>query len=50
MKPREEDFKRSMFFIKIDLDEINLNINNDQVKLIQRFFNDFSMILAFKFI
>jgi hypothetical protein len=33
MKPREEDFKKAMFDIKVDLDEISLNINRDQVKL-----------------
>jgi hypothetical protein len=33
MKPRQEDFKRPMFDIKIDLDEISLNMNLDQVKL-----------------
>jgi len=32
MKPRQEDFKRPMFDIKIDLDEISLNMNRDQVK------------------
>jgi hypothetical protein len=32
MKPHQEDFKRSMFDIKIDLDEISLNMNRDQVK------------------
>ncbi|UJR35157.1 hypothetical protein I4U23_027926 [Adineta vaga] len=30
MKPRQEDFKRAMFDIKVDLDEISLNINRDQ--------------------
>lgn len=30
MKPRQEVFKRSMFDIKIDLDEISLNMNWDQ--------------------
>jgi hypothetical protein len=30
MKPHQEDFKRSMFDIKIDLDEISLNMNRDQ--------------------
>ncbi|CAF1260195.1 unnamed protein product [Adineta steineri] len=30
MKPREEDFKRPMFDIKVDLDEISLNMNRDQ--------------------
>ncbi|CAF0895845.1 unnamed protein product [Rotaria sp. Silwood1] len=30
MKPREEEFKRPMFDIKVDLDEISLNINHDQ--------------------
>jgi len=32
MKPRQDDFKRPMFDIKVDLDEISLNINRDQVK------------------
>jgi hypothetical protein len=32
MKPHQENFKRPMFDIKIDLDEINLNINRNQVK------------------
>jgi hypothetical protein len=32
MKPRQEDFKRPMFDIQVDLDEISLNINRDQVK------------------
>jgi len=32
MKPRQEDFKRAMFDIKIDLDEISLNMNRDQVE------------------
>jgi hypothetical protein len=32
MKSRQENFKRSMFDIKIDLDEISLNMNRDQVK------------------
>jgi hypothetical protein len=31
MKPRQEDFKKPMFDIKVDLDEISLNINRDQV-------------------
>jgi len=31
MKPRQEDFKRAMFDIKVDLDEISLNMNRDQV-------------------
>jgi hypothetical protein len=31
MKPREEGYKRPMFDIKVDLDEISLNINRDQV-------------------
>ena len=31
MKPREEGFKRPMFDIKVDLDEISLNINRNQV-------------------
>jgi hypothetical protein len=31
MKPREEQFKKPMFDIKVDLDEISLNINRDQV-------------------
>jgi len=31
MKPRHEEFKRPMFDIKVDLDEISLNINRDQV-------------------
>jgi hypothetical protein len=31
MKPRTEDYKRPMFDIKVDLDEISLNINRDQV-------------------
>jgi len=31
MKPRQEEFKRPMFDIKVDLDEISLNINRDQV-------------------
>ncbi|CAF4672000.1 unnamed protein product, partial [Rotaria sp. Silwood2] len=30
MKPRQEEFKRPMFDIKVDLDEISLNINRDQ--------------------
>ncbi|CAF1265249.1 unnamed protein product [Rotaria sordida] len=30
MKPREEEFKRPMFDIKVDLDEISLNINRNQ--------------------
>ncbi|CAF3667368.1 unnamed protein product [Rotaria sp. Silwood1] len=30
MKPRQEEFKKPMFDIKIDLDEISLNINRDQ--------------------
>ncbi|CAF1245225.1 unnamed protein product [Adineta ricciae] len=30
MKPRQEDFKRPMFDIKVDLDEISLNMNRDQ--------------------
>jgi vacuolar protein sorting-associated protein 13A/C len=30
MKPRQEDFKKPMFDIKVDLDEISLNINRDQ--------------------
>ncbi|CAF4041164.1 unnamed protein product [Adineta steineri] len=30
MKPREEDFERPMFDIKVDLDEISLNMNRDQ--------------------
>lgn len=37
MKPRQEDFKRPMFDIKIDLDEISLNINRDQVKKTENF-------------
>ena len=32
MRPRQDNFKRPMFDIKIDLDEINLNINRNQVK------------------
>jgi hypothetical protein len=32
MKPRQENFKLPMFDIKVDLDEISLNINRDQVK------------------
>jgi hypothetical protein len=35
MKPRQEDFKSPMFDIKVDLDEISLNMNRDQVKLKQ---------------
>ena len=31
MKPREEQYKKPMFDIKVDLDEISLNINRDQV-------------------
>ena len=31
MKPREEHFQRPMFDIKVDLDEISLNMNRDQV-------------------
>ncbi|CAF4190264.1 unnamed protein product [Rotaria sp. Silwood2] len=30
MKPRQQEFKKPMFDIKIDLDEISLNINRDQ--------------------
>ncbi|CAF3586652.1 unnamed protein product [Adineta steineri] len=30
MKPREDQFQRPMFDIKVDLDEISLNINRDQ--------------------
>ncbi|CAF3939022.1 unnamed protein product [Rotaria sp. Silwood2] len=30
MKPRQEEFKRPMFDIKVDLDEFSLNINRDQ--------------------
>ncbi|CAF4315923.1 unnamed protein product, partial [Rotaria sordida] len=30
MKPRQQEFKRPMFDIKVDLDEISLNINRDQ--------------------
>jgi hypothetical protein len=49
MKPHQENFKRPMFDIKIDLDEINLNINRNQVKNLhkQRFL--FSSILVFRF-
>ena len=32
MKPRQENFKKPMFDIKVDLDEISLNINRNQVK------------------
>lgn len=32
MKPRQHEFKKPMFDIKVDLDEISLNINRDQVK------------------
>lgn len=31
MKPRQENFERPMFDIKVDLDEISLNINREQV-------------------
>ena len=30
MKPRDENFQRPMFDIKVDLDEISLNLNRDQ--------------------
>jgi len=30
MKPRQDNFERPMFDIKVDLDEISLNINRDQ--------------------
>ncbi|CAF4810644.1 unnamed protein product, partial [Rotaria magnacalcarata] len=30
MKPRQNEFKQPMFDIKVDLDEISLNINRDQ--------------------
>jgi len=36
MKPRQENFKRPLFDIKIDLDEISLNMNLDQVKLLKK--------------
>ena len=31
MKPHLDQYKRPMFDIKVDLDDINLNINRDQV-------------------
>ena len=31
MKPGKDNYKRPMFDIKVDLDEISLNINRDQV-------------------
>lgn len=34
MKPRQENFQRPMFDIKVDLDEISLNINREQVNLL----------------
>jgi hypothetical protein len=33
MKPRDENYKRPMFDIKVDLDEISLNISRNQVNL-----------------
>jgi hypothetical protein len=33
MKPRLDEFKRPMFDIKIDLDEISLNMSRDQVNI-----------------
>lgn len=30
MKPREDNFQRPLFDIKVDLDEISLNLNRDQ--------------------
>lgn len=31
MKPQQDGFKRPMFDVKLDLDEISLNLNRDQV-------------------
>lgn len=36
MKPRQHEFKKPMFDIKVDLDEISLNINRDQVKFYRK--------------
>ena len=30
MKPRQDGFKRPMFDIKVDLDDISLNVNRNQ--------------------
>lgn len=34
IKPRQENFQRPMFDIKIDLDAISLNVNQNQVELL----------------
>lgn len=31
MKPRQQEFKKPMFDIKVELDEISLNISRNQV-------------------
>ena len=49
MKPRQENFGRPMFDIKVDLDEISLNINREQVNLLHHHqpLHSFQYLLVF---